>query len=141
MKSLISYFTPILLVALFAGCGKKLPALGEVSGAVIQNGKKLEGVRVEFMPDPEKGNMAEMSFAETDAEGKFTLSFSGKDETPGAAVGQHRVVLWDFAAMNTRDSEAIAPRFGDKFNKPASTPILVEVKAGQQTIDIDLDKY
>ncbi len=141
MKLMTKFCVVLLLVSVLAGCSKKIPELGLVNGAVTLNGKKLDGIRVEFLPDPEKGNMAESSFGESDAEGNFSLSFSGKDNTPGAAVGQHRVVLWDYVAMNTRDADAMPSRISDKFNLAARTPILLEVKPGQQTIDIELDKY
>lgn len=141
MKLISKSCLVLFVLIMVAGCSKKIPELGLVTGVVTMKGKTLDGIRVEFLPDPEKGNMAESSFGESDAQGKFSLAFTGKDNTPGAAVGQHRVVLWDYVAMNTRDADAAPSRISEKFNLAAKTPIMIEVKAGQQTIDIDLDKY
>lgn len=122
-----------------AGCSRQ-PRLALVTGTVTLSGKPLEEVRVEFFPDPEEGNQAPMSAAETDSEGKFSLVFQGSKQAPGAAIGMHRVVLWDYKSINSRDNP-IPPRFGSSFNNARSTPVRVEVRDGEQVIDLELDKY
>lgn len=93
------------------------------------------------MPDPEKGNLGPMSYAETDTEGKFRLSLHGVDGKFGAVLGWHRVVLQDFKALNSRDAVPVAPRFAPGFGIGSTTPIFVEVKPDSTNFEIDLAKY
>ncbi len=125
-------------LAAVAGCDRG-PELAVVTGTVTLNGVALDEIRVEFMPDPEKGNVAATSTAETDAEGKFTLTWPGTGK-PGAAVGWHRVVLWDYKSINSRDNP-MAPRISDQFNVASKTPIRQEVKSGEQSIELKLETY
>jgi hypothetical protein len=126
------------LLVVLAGCDRG-PQLARVTGVVTLGGVPLDEIRVEFMPDPETGNVAATSTAETDAEGRFTLVYPGTGE-PGAAVGMHRVVLWDFKSINSRDNP-IAPRISDQFNVASKTPIHQEVKPGEQVIELKLEAY
>ncbi len=105
-------------------------------------GVALDEIRVEFMPDPEQLNVGLTSVAETDASGKFVLVYGtdGQGALPGALVGWHRVVLWDYKAINSRDNP-IDSRISDKFNLASKTPIAVEIKPGLQTVEINLDNY
>jgi hypothetical protein len=135
----LSFILSALLIT-SVGCGKKLPALGEVSGTLSLNGKPLDEVQVEFLPDPEKGNMAQPSKAETDKDGRFVLVFSGAVEKNGVPVGWNRVVLQDFKAMNSRENP-MEPRFGSNFTTAFETPIKLEVKEGKQEFKIELRDY
>lgn len=70
-----------------AGCGRSLPATGEVRGRVTLDGRPLDGAAVLFVPEaggaPGRGA--------TGADGSFALStFAGGD---GALVGRHRVAI------------------------------------------------
>lgn len=125
-------------MAFFAGCDRG-PELAVVTGTVTLNGVGLDQIKVEFMPDPEEGNVAATSSAETDAEGKFTLMYPSTGK-PGAAVGWHRVVLWDYKSINSRENP-MAPRISDLFNQASKTPIRQEVKSGEQTIELKLESY
>jgi hypothetical protein len=125
-------------LGLLVGCDRG-PELAVVTGTVTLNGVPLDEIRVEFMPDPEEGNVAATSTAETDAEGKFTLIWPGSGQ-PGAAVGSHRVVLWDYKSINSRDNP-IAPRISDQFNVASRTPIRQEVKSGEQNVELKLETY
>jgi hypothetical protein len=90
MKKFIATFL-ILFVTVFAisGCSqnnrvKVIP----VTGTITQNGKPLADVRIEFS----KTDTGAMSFAETDAEGHFTLTHThGKS---GAEPGKYRVSIF-----------------------------------------------
>lgn len=137
MKHLLLF---VMLFIAVTGCGKTPPAIVEVTGTVVMNGEKLDQVRVEFMPDPEKGNFGPMSFAETDSEGQFRMTLYGSEASQGVVLGWHRVVLQDFKALNSRD-EPIAPRFGPEYGIGSTTPIFVEVRSDTTTIEIDLDKH
>ena len=122
------------------GCGKKMPTLGEVEGTLSLNGKPLDEVQIEFLPDPEKENFAQASTALTDAQGKFNLSFNGAKNKFGTSVGVNRVIVHDFKAMNSRDNP-MQPRFPGEYTLAASTPISIDVVVGKQTIDIEIAKF
>jgi predicted small secreted protein len=90
MKKNISTLLILLASALVvAGCnGNKGAKVAPVGGTVTQNGKPLSDVRIEFS----KIDTGAMSFAETDAEGKFTLTHThGKS---GAEPGKYRVTIF-----------------------------------------------
>ncbi|MDR1383908.1 MAG: carboxypeptidase-like regulatory domain-containing protein [Planctomycetaceae bacterium] len=76
-------------VVLLSGClqnngAKVVPA----SGIITQNGKPLTDVRIEFS----RMDTGALSFAETDAEGRFTLTHThGKS---GAEPGKYRVSIF-----------------------------------------------
>jgi hypothetical protein len=81
----------LLLAILAAGCGGGGGvSSAKVSGTVTLNGKPLPAASVMFQPDA-TGNPGAPSVGETDAEGKFTLSFP--DGTEGAVVGRHKVIV------------------------------------------------
>lgn len=139
MKILFLNILPLFAVVLaVAGCDRG-PELATVSGKVTLNGQPLDEIRVDFLPDPEKGNVADTSTAQTDAEGRFVLTYS-TNGSPGAAVGWHRVVLWDAKAINSRDNP-IDLRISEVFSLAAKTPIRKEVKSGEQNIDLKLEDY
>jgi hypothetical protein len=135
-------FLVVVLIAmtLTIGCGKKMPTLGEVDGILTLNGKPLDEVQIEFLPDPEKENFAQAATALTDTQGQFKLKFRGAKEKFGTSVGSNRVVLHDFKAMNSRDNP-MPPRFPNEYTMAASTPISIDVVAGKQTINIEIAKF
>ena len=125
----------LFLVAL-AGC-EKLPQFGRVSGTVTMNGQPLDQVRVLFMPDPEEGNQGAYSVCITDDDGKYDLVYSQDSEIHGAIVGWHRCVVEDIKGENTRD-EVIPIRIPAEYSSSGHTPLRFEVKAEDQTFDIDI---
>jgi hypothetical protein len=131
------------------GCSSRLP-VGEVEGVVKLGDKPLPNVRVQFMPDPEKGTKGPISAATTDEQGRFKLVCA--DERAGAVVGHHRVVVTDLSARLYKtpahgDDDKTAPkqktqqpRVPDKYTTVTQTPLLVEVKAGKQEVTLDLTR-
>jgi hypothetical protein len=131
------------------GCGTR-PAIGEVDGQIRLGGQPLPHVQVQFVPDPEKGTTGPMAMAVTDDDGRYTLRLL--DDTPGAVVGHHRVVILTTEAgtgrrgrSRTRSGEGSAaggapthPEVPSVYHSLASTPLAREVRPGKQTIDIDL---
>ena len=90
-----------------AGCNSA-PGVAPVSGKVTLDGKPVANVHVTFQPlatagkeDPGVG-----SYADTDAEGKYTLLTVDADK-PGAVAGKHRV---ECNFKNTTDDDR-EPRF------------------------------
>ncbi|MGL4550061.1 MAG: hypothetical protein ACRC33_02645, partial [Gemmataceae bacterium] len=96
-------------LALVAAAGAALtgcsggPVFGKVTGQVLVKGKPAEKVRVEFHPDASAGTDGPSSFADTDADGRFTLAYATpKSSGVGAVAGKHKVVLMD---MRMAESE------------------------------------
>ncbi len=137
-----------LIVA--AGCSSQLQ-VAEVEGIVKLGDKPLPHVRVQFMPDPEKGTVGPISSGATDDEGRFTLVCA--DKRPGAIVGWHRVVITDMGqrlfktprhGQKDGDDEKIEKqkyqpnRVPDKFTSVAQTTLIVEVKPEKQEMTLNL---
>ncbi|MBA4065015.1 MAG: hypothetical protein C0501_15140 [Isosphaera sp.] len=122
------------LLALLTGCGG--PGTAEVEGTVRMGGRPLEGVRVEFLPDPEKGTSGPRSTGVTDADGRFRLVC--ENQQPGAVVGTHRVLVtdlkqWDGLRPGREDADKpLKPsRLHPKYTDVLKTPFTgVEVKPG-----------
>ncbi|MDR1484005.1 MAG: carboxypeptidase-like regulatory domain-containing protein [Planctomycetaceae bacterium] len=89
MKKIIQTLLVLLATTLFVvGCGSKSARVVPVGGTITQNGQPLADVRVEF----NKIDTGAMSFAETDAAGRFTLTHThGKS---GAELGKYRVSVF-----------------------------------------------
>ena len=111
----LCFFIPLLLL-LVCGCSEKGPKLFETTGTVTLNGEPLPYVRVQFM----KTDSGALSFAETDAEGQFTLRHThGK---PGAEPGTYRVTIF-------RKGKMIEPKPGQEEQGMApDEPILMSDK-------------
>src|SRR5207244_3326530 len=75
-----------------AGCGGSTKVV-EAEGVVTQNGKPLENVQVEFLPDPNQGTTGLRSTGVTDAQGRFKLTY--QDNRSGVVPGKHRVLITD----------------------------------------------
>src|SRR4051812_26080039 len=132
----------ILLISSAIGCGKKPPESGLVEGTVRINGQPHGGIIVRFMPDPEKNgvNSSINAQGKSDSQGKYTLKhvFENKGED-GAPVGWHRVVLEDASHGPTPQGQSPPPPlFPQTYSSPGTTPLMKEVKAGTQTIDLDV---
>ena len=82
----------LVLFGLLAGCSSG-PNLTEVTGTLTINGKPLDNIRVEFLPDPEAKTNGPRSTGVTDAEGRFKMTC--ENQRSGAVVGTHRVTLTD----------------------------------------------
>ena len=128
--------TAMLASVAAAGCSgsrkRELPPLGRVKGVVTLDGAPLARAAVAFVPY-ERGNA---SYATTDAEGRYTLRYSARNE--GAVVGQHRVEIRtggegrDADGNLTETAERVPARYH------ATSELLVEVAAGDNTLDFPL---
>jgi len=134
-----------------AGCTSR-PPVAEVEGVVKLAGKPLPHVRVQFMPDPEKGALGPTSSGTTDEQGRFKLVCA--DQRPGAVVGWHRVVITDMRVRlprttrhGRRDDEERPPnpkqpilpsRVPDQYTTSGHTPLTVEIKPPKQEVTFDL---
>ncbi len=143
LKTIGRWLLGLTLLVCVTSCSRG-PTFAEVSGTVRLNGKPIDQLTVEFVPDPAKGATGPNSIGTTDAQGRFTLATY--TNTPGAVVGQHRVVIKDIINYPTTREGMRAGTMGNKpvrisarFGDASTTPIHKEVKTGgPQTIDLDV---
>jgi len=89
----------VIAICLLAGCGGEAgPKIFPVTGQVTLDGKPLVKAMVQFRPVDGRS-----SYAETDAEGRFTLSYSARQ--PGALPGSHQVLITTASETETPASE------------------------------------
>lgn len=125
-----------ILLTILTGCSHG-PEFGNVTGKLTIPGHKADGVRVEFHPDAAAGTQGPSSFGETDADGNFKLTCSLDDKVQeGAVVGKHRVVLQDMRLAQSETGRGVPIRFTSLHSAVLTTPLVVEVKAGEQTLEI-----
>jgi hypothetical protein len=125
----------------------------EVEGVVNLGGKPQPHLRVQFMPDPEKGTQGPISSGATDENGRFKLVCA--DKRPGAVVGWHRVVITDMGARlfktprhgqkdgddeKVQKQKAQPPRVADRYTTAAQTPLSFEIKGEKKDMEIDLTR-
>jgi hypothetical protein len=146
----------LLTAILAAGCSGGGPKLVPVTGKLTMNGKAFKNIKVDFHPDPDKGNTGPGSSGTTDDEGNFTLVCSARGNRPGAVVGGHRVILTDLDTFGTvfvgrgnyrtEDSSKAPketpkiPRFPAIYGDLPNTPFKVEVKEGMSPVTLDVKR-
>lgn len=135
--------TAICLATLLAGCNKGPKVdFAKVQGTVRVNGRPQRAVMIQFSPDREKGNgVPAFGNGTSDDQGKYTLKYGYQGKTgEGAPVGWHRVTLIDTTVGVTPQGQQPKPSaIPFSYGVPASTPLLVEVKAGvENTLDLDV---
>src|SRR5262245_48808434 len=74
----------LIALGTVTGCNSPLP-VAEVEGVVQFADKPLPHVRIQFLPDPEKGTQGPISSAATDEQGRFKMVCA--DGRVGAIVG------------------------------------------------------
>jgi hypothetical protein len=127
-----------------AGCnsGPKVE-FGKVQGVVRINGRPQRGAAVQFSPDREKGNgFPILANGTSDDQGKYTLKYGYQSKIgDGAPVGWHRVTVIDTTVPFTPQGQDPKPSAIPMiYGTPATTPLLIEVKAGDNSIDLDIKK-
>jgi hypothetical protein len=133
-----------------AGCGTDdAPPIGLVTGTVTRGGQPIPGLTVSFLPDDGRP-----SWGITDDYGQYTLHWD--EDHDGAEVGRHKVCVAFDASLQADESgrDAAAKGKARAKAKPApmterraivekygiaSSTLTKEVKAGSQTIDLQLD--
>jgi len=139
-----SIFVGTGMVICVAGCnsGPKVE-FGTVHGTVKVSGTAQRGALVQFSPDREKGNgVPAFGNGTSDAQGNYTLKYSYQNKTgEGAPVGWHRVTLIDTTVGVTPQGQEPKPSaIPFSYGTPAKTPLLVEVKPGDNKIDLEVKK-
>jgi hypothetical protein len=118
-----------------------------VSGTVTFNGKPLSGARVTFVPSDGKGASAT---GVTDDSGAYKVKSKDGD---GVAPGQYRILITG-KAKEGKDSKEIDPGIDPKktdrpravkavaipavYGNPKTTPLVADLKAGSNTVNIEL---
>lgn len=104
-------------------------------------GKPGHKMLVQFIPDIDKGTQGPPSIATTDADGRFVLETKPAHvatSQPGAVVGWHRIVLSDLQLAESATGAGVPIRLSQQYTLPGSSPLAQEVKAGKQSIKIDV---
>jgi hypothetical protein len=130
----------LIAVILLVGCNRRSYQVAEVDGVVLIKGKPGNKISVQFIPEVRGEASPPTSNASTDDQGHFTLQLIGPGGTiePGAVVGGHRVVLRDLQLAASPNAKGVPIRLPIEYTMPASTPLRQEVKAGKQTIEINV---
>src|SRR5262249_29577307 len=115
---------------------------GEVEGVVRRGGQPLSNVLVTFVRDAGAGQTPSRASGVADAQGRFRLC--GEDQQDGAAVGAYVVIVEDLAIYSAPRWPAgtvLRPppaRFSTKYRDPLRTPLRQVVRAGTQTVEVNL---
>ncbi len=125
------------LVVVFAGCGKRPPPAGDVSGKVTVGGKPVTAGVVKFFPDA--GEPVETS-----------LGPDGAYRATGVPAGRSKVAIETLQFKNlTQPPPAIAKQLGGprakyvpipaKYEKPDTSGLSVDVRDGKvTTLDVEM---
>ena len=146
---------PVIIVCLIlvAGCEHSDPP-AMVEGTLRLEGKPLDHCLVTFLPEPGADTESHASTGLTDAQGRYQLCLDNGQA--GASAGWHRVIVQDLlvsSGMRRRDhgtidleSKETGPpppvrrsRVDLRYLSPEATPLRLEVKQGQQVIDLELE--
>ena len=136
-----------------SGCARVPPPVTEAEGTVLLDGKPLPQAEVEFVPELRHFGAEMNSTAVTDDEGHFHLTCA-YNQQPGAVVAKHHVLVAEpptpaeFRGMDERTQTRLAQYMAKLKNRPipevygtlGRTPLVVEVKAGQKTYDLQLTR-
>jgi hypothetical protein len=120
MRRRAFFYGGVLATAAALGCSKPGTApTVPAQGTLLHNGQPAQAARIIFTPKsgrPATGN--------TDDEGHFVLStFESED---GAVPGEHTVTVSDLKRNWNQDPST--SRFPSPYERPDTTPLIVEVK-------------
>jgi len=133
-------FFLLLSCLLLAGCGGS--GIVTVSGTLTYKGKPVTNAFINFVP----ADGGRPSMGETDASGKFTLTYD--PQTKGAKIGRHKVFVTHNAAADAAKPDAIpgmpAVMSGDqkelfrKYGGDNST-VVVEIVKSEGNLELKWD--
>ena len=136
---------------LLPGCSKKFPPVVPTEGTVTLDGKPLPNATVTFIPLLNDYGAESSSIGTTDEQGRFTLTCQFNNQ-PGAAVGEHVVVITDpplpanlRRVQDPSEADAYRAKLGNRPIPPeyttfAKSKLRVEVKQGQDALTIALTR-
>ncbi len=135
---------------LVAGCGGPSVISGE--GSITLDGRPLEGVEVQFVPEPTAGAAGETATGQSDGQGKFALK-SHRLNKEGIVPGIYRVIVTDLRTVQDLATAApaaagsggqgakgssqarILPIYGDLKKTPLQN---IQVQAGNGPLSLKL---
>jgi hypothetical protein len=134
------FFFAVLVTACHREAG---PEFAPVHGVVRLNGVPERGLAVGFAPDPQKGNrLPAFAHGKTDEKGNYTLKYeyAGK-EGDGAPVGWNRASIFDTkVGLTLQGQESKPSAVPSVYGSVSTTPLVIEVKPGENAIDLDVKK-
>jgi len=142
----------VLVLTMLSGCGRHAPQ-ATVEGTLRLDGRPLDRCLVTFLPNPGQEGKPLRSTGLTDRQGSYRLCFDNQEE--GAAIGWHRVTIEDLSVstgVRRRDHGTVdeeveettsrpslrRSRVPERYTSATDTPLLKEVKAGHQVIDLEI---
>ncbi len=142
MRSLFSGVSFLILCILVSGgCSSSdMPKLGLVTGSILENGKPIPHVLVEFYPD-----IGRPSSGATDENGQYELSYN--PDAKGAAIGFHKVFFTipgksaeaGFAEVTPGNEKPVAAAKGGP-PKPFEWKSPVEVQLGKNEFNFNMEE-
>jgi hypothetical protein len=136
-RSVVVTAFALAVCGLFSGCGGS--NVVSVSGTLTYKGKPVTNAYIHFVP--ENGRP---SIGETDANGRFTLSYD--PQTKGAELGKHRVFVMQNIAADAGQPGAVpgmapkmSPEMGELFTKYSGDKSTVTVTIDKSVGDLKLN--
>ncbi len=156
-RGVILLYSLLTLSVTTGGCQRGPTwSLAPIEGTVLKDGHPLRDIEVVFLPDA--GTQGPRSSGITDESGHYRLRTDHGED--GAIVGSYRVCLHDInrvplslnrlpkGAANAehiqkklahlRKTASTSPRMPSCYSKPNETPLRVEIRPGQQVIDLEV---
>jgi hypothetical protein len=139
----------LALAAAVGGC-QRGPTwnLASVEGTITKDGRPLANIQVIFLTDLDAGTQGPRASGITDAAGHYELRTDAGDR--GAAIGRYRVCILTplptargRQANRPKENEVEPPaseavQLPPAYRRFAETPLRVEVRPGQQVIDLEV---
>ena len=164
MRNCFLWLGVMTLVVSSFGCGADTEDTNPVTGKITYDGKALGGARIRL--EATAGGASRVYAATSKDDGTFDIEANYSTEVKkGAPEGTYKVLVGKFKidtstaehdpdadeAMELEmveqqteggedlvEANAVKSSINEKFNNSSSTPLTVEIKAGENTISIDL---
>ena len=136
----------LLVISLSVGCQQPLPTVTTVTGLVTLNDEPLPKVSVLFVPLDSKGFSGLTSFAITDENGRYNLTYSipnpNDPASPmtgeGAMPGSYKVIVNDYHMI----SEMLPPpgRIPERYTDDGNPPLKFVIPVTPYELNIELEE-
>ncbi|MFP6602611.1 MAG: hypothetical protein VB862_08795 [Pirellulaceae bacterium] len=163
MRNSFLWLGVVALMVSSLGCGAKSEDVNPVTGKITYEGKPLVDARIRLQAT--NAGASRVYACDSTADGSFAIEAAYADGTKqGAPVGKYKVLVGKFektAAPETSDPDAdeamelemvegmqegedptesmsAKTQINEKFNNSSTTPLELEVVAGENTFTIDL---
>jgi len=167
MRNCFLWLGVVAFVVSSLGCGAKTEDVNPVTGKITYDGKPLADARIRL--EAAAGGASRVYACDSKADGTFEIEAVFSTETKkGAPLGKYKVLVGKFE-KDTSQAENFDPdadeamelemveqqtedgpdvtelaaaktQINEKFNNSSTTPLTLEVKAGENSFTIDLNK-